>query len=392
MIAVDEGTAGCFSSGWPVAYLIAAVIVGVGALIGSFTYLSHYDEFATRALPAPGEHRSDAQPESVGRITGMIHCTWAGESLSSSETNTVSAGRRFELDSGLLEITYHTGAKVILQGPVTYEADSKNGGRLALGKLTGKVESSTAKGFVIRTPTAIITDLGTEFGVEVNRSGNTSTHVYRGNVELRALSSDGSATNAVRVLHANESARVEKGPAGDPAAAIVDAVVASDRFVRTLPVQRTVKNLRVLAHFRLGEDDPNAMTGATVAEASADHGRADVLKQVGLLHYAANADVPGSRLAVDFGAGNDGYLVSHNGSYPVSGNFILEAWVRLNRAALRTQIVVFDGAPACNGCGLLAMNGTWKFGYGGIIFPDSKVPCQPGVWTHLALVCEYGKT
>ena len=38
-----------------------------------------------------------------------------------------------------MEITYDTGAKVILQGPVTYEVES-NGGYLSVGKLTGKLE------------------------------------------------------------------------------------------------------------------------------------------------------------------------------------------------------------------------------------------------------------
>ena len=38
-----------------------------------------------------------------------------------------------------MEITYDTGAKVILQGPVTYEVEA-NGGYLAVGKLTGKLE------------------------------------------------------------------------------------------------------------------------------------------------------------------------------------------------------------------------------------------------------------
>ena len=39
-----------------------------------------------------------------------------------------------------MEITYDTGAKVILQGPVTYEVQSKDGGYLSLGKLTARVE------------------------------------------------------------------------------------------------------------------------------------------------------------------------------------------------------------------------------------------------------------
>ena len=39
-----------------------------------------------------------------------------------------------------MEITYDTGAKVILQGPVTYEVESKDGGFLSVGKLTARVE------------------------------------------------------------------------------------------------------------------------------------------------------------------------------------------------------------------------------------------------------------
>ena len=43
-----------------------------------------------------------------------------------------------------MEITYNTGAKVILQGPVTYEVES-NGGYLAVGKLTGKLEKGNRR-------------------------------------------------------------------------------------------------------------------------------------------------------------------------------------------------------------------------------------------------------
>ena len=36
----------------------------------------------------------------------------------------------------------------------------------------------TADLFAIRTPTAIVTDLGTEFGVEVDNQGFTTSHVF----------------------------------------------------------------------------------------------------------------------------------------------------------------------------------------------------------------------
>ena len=42
------------------------------------------------------------------------------QSLIPNPQSLVSLGDKFALASGLMEITYDTGAKVILQGPVTY--------------------------------------------------------------------------------------------------------------------------------------------------------------------------------------------------------------------------------------------------------------------------------
>ncbi len=115
-----------------------------------------------------------------------------------------------------MEITYRSGATVILEGPCSYEVDSPSGGFLSLGKLTARVETKAEGGrgkgeeesrnvqvskssnpespfplppstFVVRTPTAVVTDLGTEFGVEVDRSGGTRSHVFQGKVEMRRV-------------------------------------------------------------------------------------------------------------------------------------------------------------------------------------------------------------
>jgi len=55
-----------------------------------------------------------------------------------------------------------------------------------------------------------VTDLGTEFGVEVSKEGTTTSHVFRGTVEVQMLTADGKAKGNAKVLHENQSARVEK--------------------------------------------------------------------------------------------------------------------------------------------------------------------------------------
>jgi hypothetical protein len=86
---------------------------------------------------------------------------------------------------------------------------SNNGGFLSIGKLTGKMEVETAKGFVVRTPSVTITDLGTEFGVEVSRKGVTETHVFVGAVSVQAVGQSGDTCQ--RTLHAGEAVQVVAG-------------------------------------------------------------------------------------------------------------------------------------------------------------------------------------
>jgi hypothetical protein len=218
------------TSGWPMAYLMATVVMIVGIIIGAHTYVptgvrvasewSHKSEQGQ--VPVRG-----VDVQTVARITGMTDCVWeeAGGDHS-PETNyrkpSVSLGDTFVLRSGLLEITYDTGAKVVLQGPVRYDVESAAGGYLALGKLTArlekgsksKVQGSTADLsahlFAVRTPTAVVTDLGTEFCVEVHKDETSDVHVRSGKVELatrkggqrRLLRADGSGDSL-------KSARVE---------------------------------------------------------------------------------------------------------------------------------------------------------------------------------------
>ena len=160
------------------------------------------------ALRAAGRRATVAAeplPASVGRITGMVDCKWNGGSH-------VSLGQKCQLASGLMEITYDTGAKVILQGPVTYEAES-NGGYLSVGKLTGKLEKkagmvSIANPFVIRTPTAIVTDLGTEFGIEVTKDQQDRLHVFQGKVVVRTDAAVSGVPHEIE-MNAGESASVD---------------------------------------------------------------------------------------------------------------------------------------------------------------------------------------
>jgi hypothetical protein len=193
-------------------YAVAAVIVGAGMLIGWACQVPLVQQIADvpRKIAVP-DHSDNLV--FVGRVTGIVDCKWADSKTGTVDYAFVPLGRRYALASGLMEITYDSGARVILQGPCIYEVESRDGGRLLLGRVTARIEknaetdqqrsdrtaSKRAKSppsnrelFAIHTPTAVITDLGTEFGVEVSENGDTETHVFVGHIRVEGRSTAGS--------------------------------------------------------------------------------------------------------------------------------------------------------------------------------------------------------
>jgi hypothetical protein len=275
-----HATIGNFSSGWPVAYLVATVICGVGLLIGAFVHVSTPPQVVRQSASLP------SSSPFVGRITGMVDCQWVQSAESRAHSPAlaprlsalISLGDKFALSSGLMEITYDTGGKVILQGPVTYEVESPTSGFLSVGKLTARVEKRseirnqrsevrnqkspdfcplTSDLFAIRTPTATVTDLGTEFGVEVSNEGATVSHVYQGSVRLQVTSHDGTGEGTAQVLHENESARVDNG--GGNRVIVVGSSVKPVAFARRLPTSRRmpIRLFNTGVGLEIGQPDPH---------------------------------------------------------------------------------------------------------------------------------------
>ena len=128
-------------------YLVATVMAAVAFSIAWGWKTSRPLEVA-RHPAGPDGAAEQPRPETplVGRITGMADCQWADPATAAFKRDGVRLGRKYALASGFLEITYDSGAKVILQGPATYEVESSSSGFLSLGKLTARVEKKSAVG------------------------------------------------------------------------------------------------------------------------------------------------------------------------------------------------------------------------------------------------------
>ena len=78
-------------------------------------------------------------------------------------------------------------AKVILAAPASFEISDAGHGFLRMGSLTATVPHEDA-GFTIDTPSARVVDLGTEFGVAVEKTGQSEIHVFVGSVTVEPQS------------------------------------------------------------------------------------------------------------------------------------------------------------------------------------------------------------
>jgi hypothetical protein len=272
--------------GFLFSYAVAAATVAIGLLVGWMYQIS-----VSRQPMAPQSTRSPTpipilrQPEMqfVGRITGTFDCQLADASTAVADHALVPLGSRYALASGLMEITYDRGAKVILQGPCVYRVESPVSGYLGLGKLTAKVEKrgemreergESREGsqqsmvanrgsptphsplptplFTVRTPTAIVKDIGTEFAVEVDKSGASRAHVFLGSVEVRAGDDSGAK---VMSLRANESARVDSSKGR--AAVVVRESPRRRAFVREMPKMLPIALFNTGIGLKKGDPDPH---------------------------------------------------------------------------------------------------------------------------------------
>ena len=158
------------------------------------------------------ETAAGGSPMIVGKITGTFNCQWADPCVAARVGEPVPRGRKYPITSGLLEITYNTGAKVIIEGPANYSASARNAASLYFGKLTadvGKLDraklisgeqalgrplpSSHVPAFRVHTPSGVVTDDGDQaarFGVEVARPKTTFLRVSQGLVTFATAGFD----------------------------------------------------------------------------------------------------------------------------------------------------------------------------------------------------------
>ena len=264
----------------------------------------------------------------------------------------VSLGDKFTLVSGLLEITYDTGAKVILQGPVTYKVESVAGGYLSVGKLLGKVTGNAAKGFRIETPTAEVVDLGTEFGVDVAKDGTSEIHVLKGLVQTQFRHASGQVSQPVQ-LREGEGRRYQCPSGQDTQPSNLVTAIPLDRAkFQGMHIRRPdERRQQWLAYSRQLRSDPALVAYYSFESAGKTNATLPNLSTAGKLldGQVEGAEwvygrFPGKFALYFHGPGSgDRVVLPEQDRFKFTGPFSVAVWFRVQRFAARYQGLVAKG-------------------------------------------------
>ena len=210
----------------PIRFLAAAGLLTLLFWIGFFGWV------ATNQQQTAQDGTVSIQVEVVASLRVSPDCCWSKEAKRPADFGHLLTGQRLAVDAGLLEITYGSGARVVLEGPVEYTVAERNMGCLEHGRLVAQVPA-TANGFTVQTPGAKVTDLGTCFGLLVDKLGATEVHVFEGRVEVAQLASQTTGTKPTQLA---KGQAVRYAAPGEPSLSLpLDDALANLRLKAITP-------------------------------------------------------------------------------------------------------------------------------------------------------------
>lgn len=186
------------------------------------------------------------QDDGVAVLTRASRLEWADGATEYRPGDRISVGE-VRIVSGMVQIEFYSGATVILEGPAHLDIRSANEAFCHYGKVRGNVPPQ-AIGFTVKTPDYDLVDLGTEFGISVDKKGLSEVHVFDGEVELRAAGETTkslSEGDAMRLGSSGAGEAIEMDSALFPQSSLLDDVDGSRaelRFKQWRTFSKKLKN------------------------------------------------------------------------------------------------------------------------------------------------------
>ncbi len=223
--------------------LAAAAVVGVGVWIG-------------RSLLPDSLNAGDEDREFVARISGSKDPHWVG-TAAFQNGDELQRGQRLELTSGFAEITFDSGALIVVEGPASLDLDSAWQATLRSGTLKANIPQE-AIGFKVANSSVDVVDLGTEFSMTAEEDGTAEVFVLNGQVEVEPRSA-GSAASKKILMKEKQSRRFAMNGVSDVRDSEQKFVKLSKRVTFDLP-----KKAAGYAHWAFDSAEGGGFVGETM--------------------------------------------------------------------------------------------------------------------------------
>jgi len=148
--------------------------------------------------------RPTAPGPAIGVLADTYNAKWGSPRPRPGEPLHVGV---YNLREGAAKMDLDRGTSLAIEAPCQIELRSADEAVLRGGRLIAAVPPQ-ARGFRVRTRTALITDLGTEFGLIAHEDGSTEAHVLKGRIAV-ALDPNRSGRTASLVVNEGQAAAVD---------------------------------------------------------------------------------------------------------------------------------------------------------------------------------------
>ncbi len=176
-----------------------------------------------------GERSVTPPPQAVAQLVDLVG-DWSTEDESYVPGDEMYPAT-YSLDSGsFAELRVVNGTTLTVEGPARFELIDPKTVFLAEGKLFARV-SEEATGFTVNASSSRVIDLGTAFGMQIDRAGTSRVYTYDGEVSF--ASRDGDTIVDRTIVRAGQARQVHGGNR-----AISEIPFERQRFVRQVDSQR----------------------------------------------------------------------------------------------------------------------------------------------------------
>jgi hypothetical protein len=336
--------------------------------------------------------RNGATSAAVAMLARVVDAHW-GRGAGPLRVGGALEPGRLRLESGLAQVDFYSGARVVMEGPTELQLVSPTEAVCRTGRLLAEVPGP-ARGFRLKTAQLDVVDLGTAFGIEAT-AGRTEVDVFRGKVEFRA------GTAAKQSLVEGLAAAVD----GNAPPQFMEANPAA--FTSMLELQKRSLASEAIRYdqwrvnsARLNQNpslvvhlDLENLSGSdwTVRNASEKNRSVPDGTIVGCRR--AEGRWP-EKQALEFQSGNDRVRLAVPGEFD---SMTLSAWVRVKGLDRQfNSLFMCDGFEAGTIHWLIRNDGVLSLAVKGPDSGNSEIIASPrvltldriGMWTHLAVVID----